>query len=517
MYPTGAASAFMCLSMAPGNPETLKAKIADLGRKPEDPQIPVCAVKLMGGRGTNLEIPMMPTPASQGLSSLTGWGMVPLLLMSSDTAGRPSSEELRREMFTFLRGSRGQNNLGNIANYYDGTDTEEPWPEKEKVILSPDNLWPAWKALRGRESNSPAGKKNPQKVEGGKYNPTPKGGFEPSLFSPALKGKYKSLLARTANGALATSTWKSYSTVWKQLPEIARETGVSIALPMSLAMIEAIVAYQLAKGLKPSTIQGYLTSIRNGHLVRGLECPALDHPLISSLMKGSRNLESQKKKEPHAVVTLAILTKLWTRINSSTMALDEKRLLWAIYTLLFLGSLRPAEALSQRKGEYDEVRTLTWADIKLLETTIDRKEVRFLQLRLKQPKTSRSMPTQIVEIPEIGGQFCAVKAFRKWKQGRKARQDQSTPVFTKTNGELVTISYVNRTLKLLLKEEIPIVTARAFRPGLATILARNGANSEELKSLGRWSSRAYEAYIRKGRANNWRGARAQILQAVRAH
>ena len=61
----------------------------------------------------------------------------------------------------------------------------------------------------------------------------------------------------------------------------------------------AMVAYFLGKGLKPPTIQGYLTSIRNGHQVRGLECPALDHPLIHSLIRGSKNLESQKEKEPH--------------------------------------------------------------------------------------------------------------------------------------------------------------------------------------------------------------------------
>ena len=80
----------------------------------------------------------------------------------------------------------------------------------------------------------------------------------------------------------------------------------------------------------------------------------------------------------------------------------------------------------------------------------------------------------------------------------------------------MTTTYVNKTLKMLLKDEVPIVTARAFRPGLATILARQGASPDELKALGRWSSKAYEVYIRKGRANNWRGARAQLLQAVRA-
>ena len=282
-------------------------------------------------------------------------------------------------------------------------------------------------------------------------------------------------------------------------------------------MIEAIIAFQLGKGLKPATIQGHLASIRNGHQVRGMECPALDHPLIRSLLKGSKNLDSLKEGEGKAVVTVETLRKLQLRLHNSSMALDEKRLVWAIATLLFMGSLRPSEALCQKREEYDQDKTLTWEDVRILNTRLDDKEVKFLQLRLRQPKTSRTMPVQIIEVPEIGGNYCAVKAFEKWHSGRKARQDRTTPVFTKVNGELVTTSWLNKILRLLLKDEVPIVTARAFRPGLATILARDGASPEELKALGRWTSKAFESYIRKGRANNWRKARAQIIKATRPH
>ena len=195
--------------------------------------------------------------------------------------------------------------------------------------------------------------------------------------------------------------------------------------------------------------------------------------------------------------------------------MDTKRLLWAVFTLLFLGSLRPSEALSTKKAEYDEVKTLTWSDVKMLSTCMDGKEVKFLQLTLKQPKTARSMPTQLVEIPELGKQICAVKAFEKWRAGRKCKQDPSTPVFTMANGDLVTTGYINSVLDSLLQDESPKITAKAFRPGLATILAQQGATPEELKTLGRWTSKAYETYIRRGRANNWRGARTQLLKATK--
>ena len=103
----------------------------------------------------------------------------------------------------------------------------------------------------------------------------------------------------------------------------------------------------------------------------------------------------------------------------------------------------------------------------------------------------------------------------KWSAGRKAKQDPETPVFTMANGDLVTVGYVNKVLADLLKEESSKITAKAFRPGLATILARQGATPEELKVLGRWTSKAYEAYVRKGRANNWRSARAQLMKGTK--
>ena len=99
-------------------------------------------------------------------------------------------------------------------------------------------------------------------------------------MSSALKGKYKEVLAQAANSSLASKTWSSYSTVLKQLPQISEETGVRMGFPMTSSMIQAVIGYYLAKGLKSSTIQGYLASIKNIYQVRGLKCPALEEKLV---------------------------------------------------------------------------------------------------------------------------------------------------------------------------------------------------------------------------------------------
>jgi hypothetical protein len=226
-------------------------------------------------------------------------------------------------------------------------------------------------------------------------------------MSPALKGKHREALANAANSSLSTSAWNSYFMVRKNLPEISAETGVSISFAMSTGMIHAIIGFYLVRGLKASTIQGYLASVKNGHQVRGMECPALDQKLVQTILKGAKNMESLKKTEPHGVVTIRMMKKLWTKLKNSNLSMETKRLLWAIFTLLFLGSLRPAEALSAKKAEYDEVKTLTWADVKMLSTCMDGKEVKFLQLTLKQPKTARSMPTQIPDTRTRKADLCS--------------------------------------------------------------------------------------------------------------
>ena len=74
-------------------------------------------------------------------------------------------------------------------------------------------------------------------------------------MSPALKGKYRDVLAQAANSSLASRTWSSYSTVYKQLPTISEETGVEMEFPMTSSMVQAIIGFYLMKG-PPTLLNG---------------------------------------------------------------------------------------------------------------------------------------------------------------------------------------------------------------------------------------------------------------------
>ena len=86
-----------------------------------------------------------------------------------------------------------------------------------------------------------------------------------------------------------------------------------------------------------------------------------------------------------------------------------------------------------------------------------------------------------------------------------------SPIFTWKDGSLITLGDMNKMLGVLLAKEEPKITSRAFRPALPTILAREGASEEMLKSLGRWTSSTYLHYVREGKTGDWRG----LLQKLR--
>ena len=256
VFPTGPHSAFVTLSMAPGNLVTLEAKVTAMGKTMEDVTIPVMGVKLFkGGKGTALEVPVLPNPTGEAQRAFKGWGIVPLVLNIDETA-RPETEDIRRELWAFLKKCRGHNNVSGLGAYYAAED-HTPWPVVEAKVLKPEDLWPDYRAPGGgRMAATNTGRSKPRIVSNHKYDANPKGGYTVHNMSPAIKGKFKSVLVQAANSSLAARTWSSYSTVYNQLPSISEETGVKLSFPMSPSMVQAIIGFYLVKGLKTTTIQG---------------------------------------------------------------------------------------------------------------------------------------------------------------------------------------------------------------------------------------------------------------------
>ena len=127
-------------------------------------------------------------------------------------------------------------------------------------------------------------------------------------------------------------------------------------------------------------------------------------------------------------------------LANSRVSTDTKRTIWCVCVTLFMGSLRGSEILSHDSLKFDPVKTLLGSDTKTLEAESSGRKVQILQLRLKQPKTARSNPVQIVELSKTAGLLCPVKAFNDWRKSRKCPLVGGKPVFTWASGKLVTMT-----------------------------------------------------------------------------
>ena len=182
-------------------------------------------------------------------------------------------------------------------------------------------MWPRYKAIVDASTSTT----NPGKlvvVSGLKYGM--RGGYGKEFLSPRLGGDLAMLLVNAANHSLCTSTWQNYSSVWKRLVKITRETGVNFSYPMSTLMVQTLVAHLIRSGLKSSTIMSYLSAIRQGHVIRGMEAPALSETVVKAALKGLKNIEVIRNDAPRAVMTLELLKKARENLRSMKMLGERK-------------------------------------------------------------------------------------------------------------------------------------------------------------------------------------------------
>ena len=401
-------------------------------------------------------------------------------------------------------------------NYWDTAGGAVEWPKEVTFSIPTEGRWPPHRKLAATPGTTTAASTTGKcaskliVVSGLKYSM--RGGYSAHHTGPGVDGELTRVLVEAANHSLASSTWKSYSSVWARMGRISGETGVRFSYPMSVNMVRTLTAALIQRGLKSGTILSYMAAVRQAHILRGLECPALEDKVVKAALKGIKNRESLTGDKPRAVMTIKLLAMIRAKLKTIKITADRKRLIWCVCTFLFLGSMRGSEILSTDRVRFDPVKTMCGEDLKLATVQAQGETVETITIRLKSPKTSRSNPVQMVELPATGGWLCPVKAWRNWRHGRKASTVAGKPVFTWKDGTLVTLEDINRVLTVLLPGMDPRITTRAFRPALPSILAREGASEAMLKALGRWTSRTYLHYVREGRTGDWRGLLTKLRE-----
>ena len=315
-------------------------------------------------------------------------------------------------------------------------------------------------------------------------------------------------LATTANQALCKKSWGSYKTAISMLDRCLAEYREELTLPLPERLVTLYVAWLLDRKLSVSTIRAYLSGVRTLHLISGVDPPNTRSPAIQHILTGKENAENRDKKKGKKKMRLPMtpdLMKILKReLINSNMENQDRACFWSVATLAFAGGFRISELLCKETNEFDPDYTLLRKDISLKQPARGKES---LQVKVKCDKTNRTHLAVIIDIFNTGSALCPVKAFKGYSRavtGEKTDQ----PAFRLASGAALTARKLNNFIKLALTPHLGNVngflSSHSFRIGITSLLGQSGMSTEELKTIGRWSSSAYEFYLKLPRTSRLR-------------
>lgn len=343
----------------------------------------------------------------------------------------------------------------------------------------------------------------------------PKGLFTTTSFDRfQLDLSHQQILQTAANYSLSKKSWSSYKTAENMLRKCQEQTGKIMKLPLEEKDVLLFIAWLMERGLQSRTISSYLSGLRMMHLSQGVYVPVLRSDLVKQILEGRLHFDAVVKrienKPIRLPVTPTLMKLLKLEIKDSLLCKETKRLLWAVITICFAGGFRIHELLSTQEKYFDPLYTLLGEDIKVKAIKHAGEEIEILQIKLKSQKTDRVGVDCIVDVYESGGNFCPVRAFKKWEK-TTTKLHNSKPAFRLESGKPLTGKKLNTQLKKLLEKHVDYkkerISSHSFRAGIATLMGQLGYTDQEIQALGRWSSRAFEAYLKLPRTKRLAMAR----------
>ena len=330
-----------------------------------------------------------------------------------------------------------------------------------------------------------------------------------------LPEELKATLAHNMNHAIAKNTWSSYNSGIKKLEEFAVATGTTISLPMQEETILAFSAWILNTGVSAATLETYLCSLRMLHLTEGTNPPQLRTQLVSTVLKGKKNIDMFRKRtgatNSRLPMTPSLLRLLKLELRDSERSLADKRMIWCAATVAFSAGLRGGEFLCHKASVFDPDTALRWKDMKLDTFTVHGEALEILKLKLRAEKQNHTNTSTICDIYPSQSSLCPIRAFKAWKLA-ETDAEPDLPAFRFHDGPNMTIGAFNKILKETLaphtKNLRGSISSHSFRIGLASCLGSLGFSDEQVMAAGRWSSRAYQSYMKLPRTKRLEMARA---------
>ena len=260
--------------------------------------------------------------------------------------------------------------------------------------------------------------------------------------------------------------------------------------PATENVIMMYATHLYKRGVKFSTIKVYLSAVRHMHIINGYTNPMCNNDRLHLCMRSLQyKCENPTEKLP---ITHAILERISKYLGNS----HDHQLLWSAMTLGFFGLLRAAEFTAPSQSRFDPNVHLLVKDVSF--RTSDNGQC-FISVMVKDSKTDKIGKGYLIHIGCTSKPVCAVCSMKSYLNCKPSPIDMLLPLYRFQNGAFLTKSLLvstTRTYIALIGINPDNYTGHSYRVGGATTAAEAGLNEWEIKLMGRWSSEAYQRYIK---------------------
>jgi hypothetical protein len=252
--------------------------------------------------------------------------------------------------------------------------------------------------------------------------------------------------------------------------------------PVCLSSLEFFIAW-MASRFAWATITGYVTAVRHFALAKGQSDfdSVRQTWTVRSLLCGARKMAQTRTGGPMRALPIdaTFLVAARTRISS---AVYEEALVWAVFTVGIAGLFRLGELTQADPGKQIARNSLLFTN-------------GVCTIFLPYSKTDRFYRGDTVVLQAWRGRLAlahpgpALVAYLRLRDA----QFHDGPLFVRPDGSPPTRDWVVAALRRVVGS---FVGGHSLRATGATWLAQSGASELDIMRAGRWSSDAYQRYLR---------------------
>ena len=288
---------------------------------------------------------------------------------------------------------------------------------------------------------------------------------------------------------VAPSTLRAYQSDQTQFVKFCLSINQP-SLPASENSLVLLVA-DVSQKVCHATIRLYLSGIRYFHITHGHGDPLIGKLRLDLVLKGVRK-DLAKQARTRLPITSLILRAICTALEATPLTFNNRMLWAACYLVCLFLFLRSREFTIPSQQAFDPTMHLTTSDI-----TIDsHTDPSLVRVHLKASKTDQFKQGMGVFLGKTDKDLCPLAALLNYLA---ARPPITGPLLVTSDGKPLTKPMLVKLLKATLESagyqpQALIMVMHSFLIGAATTAAANEVPETLIKTLGRWSSNAFQTY-----------------------